>query len=300
MRYLIFALLAGFGGFGHAAELRQPVPGTHALVAVRIVTEPARVIEQANLVIRDGVIVAVGAGIPIPADAKVHTFPRSEGQEPISLYAGLIEPYLLVDAHPSEDSEPPSGRHRLINPDRRLLAADWPEQQVQALRQAGFTSALMAPSQGLLRGQGLIANTGEGGLSANRLASPFGQFASFNARAGQAFPNSLMGAVALMRQTFSDAAWQAAARAAWARNPAQTRPEWGLAGNAAFLIAPRQRSRGVVLGGRSFLHDYDASQDADGSGATIMLRLDREVPEDVLAAIGRDVDAVTLEVVDLT
>ncbi len=226
MRYLIFALLAGFGGFGHAAELRQPVPGTHALVAVRIVTEPGRVIEQANLVIRDGVIVAVGAGIPIPADAKVHTFPRSEGQEPISLYAGLIEPYLLVDAHPSEDSEPPSGRHRLINPDRRLLAADWPEQQVQALRQAGFTSALMAPSQGLLRGQGLIANTGEGGLSANRLASPFGQFASFNARAGQAFPNSLMGAVALMRQTFSDAAWQAAARAAWARNPAQTRPEW--------------------------------------------------------------------------
>jgi len=38
-----------------------------------------------------------------------------------------------------------------------------------------------------------------------------------------------------------------------------------LAGNAAFVIAPRQRSRGVVLGGRSFLHDYDARQDADGS-----------------------------------
>ena len=50
-----------------------------------------------------------------------------------------------------------------------------------------------------------------------------------------------------------------------ANDGAQTRPEWGLAGNAAFLIAPRHRSRGLVLQGRSFLHDYDASQDADGS-----------------------------------
>ena len=42
------------------------------------------------------------------------------------------------------------------------------------------------------------------------------------------------------------------------------------------------------------------SQDADGQGATIMLRLDRNVPEDALATIGRDVNAATLEVVDLT
>ena len=42
------------------------------------------------------------------------------------------------------------------------------------------------------------------------------------------------------------------------------------------------------------------SQDADGEGATIMLRLDREVPADVLEAIGTDVGAVTLESVDLS
>ena len=50
-----------------------------------------------------------------------------------------------------------------------------------------------------------------------------------------------------------------------ANDGAQTRPEWGLAGNAAFLIAPRQRSRGAVLAGRCFLHDYDAIQDSDGN-----------------------------------
>ncbi|MFZ6773888.1 YbcC family protein [Undibacterium sp. SXout7W] len=56
-----------------------------------------------------------------------------------------------------------------------------------------------------------------------------------------------------------------------ANDGAQTRPEWGLAHNAAFLIAPRHRSRGVVLGGRSFLHDYDASLDADGSVLELLM-----------------------------
>ena len=37
---------------------------------------------------------------------------------------------------------------------------------------------------------------------------------------------------------------------------AQVRPEWGLAGCAAFIVAPRSRSRHINLAGRSFLHDY--------------------------------------------
>ncbi|MCE2744492.1 MAG: DUF2309 domain-containing protein [Burkholderiales bacterium] len=49
-----------------------------------------------------------------------------------------------------------------------------------------------------------------------------------------------------------------------ANDGAQTRPEWGLAGNAAFLIAPRYRSAGANLQGRSFLHDYDVTQDPEG------------------------------------
>ena len=56
-----------------------------------------------------------------------------------------------------------------------------------------------------------------------------------------------------------------------ANDGAQTRPEWGLAGNAAFLIAPRARSRGAVLDGRTFLHDYDAGNDADGSVLELLM-----------------------------
>jgi uncharacterized protein YbcC (UPF0753/DUF2309 family) len=46
------------------------------------------------------------------------------------------------------------------------------------------------------------------------------------------------------------------------RDWAQVRPEWGLAGNGAFIAARRARTRGIDLGGRAFLHDYDWEQDA--------------------------------------
>ncbi len=44
---------------------------------------------------------------------------------------------------------------------------------------------------------------------------------------------------------------------------AEVRPEWGLAGNAAFIVAPRSRTHALNLGGRSFLHSYDHRLDPD-------------------------------------
>ncbi|HET9988383.1 MAG TPA: putative inorganic carbon transporter subunit DabA, partial [Kofleriaceae bacterium] len=48
-----------------------------------------------------------------------------------------------------------------------------------------------------------------------------------------------------------------------ARNWAEVRPEWGLAGNAAFIVAPRERTRHIDLEGRVFLHDYRFEDDKD-------------------------------------
>ena len=49
------------------------------------------------------------------------------------------------------------------------------------------------------------------------------------------------------------------------RDWAETRPEWGLADNAALIIAPRTRTRGVDLQGRAFLHEYRSDEDPDGA-----------------------------------
>lgn len=48
-----------------------------------------------------------------------------------------------------------------------------------------------------------------------------------------------------------------------ARNWAETRPEWGLAGCSAFVAAPRCVTAGKVLDGRAFLHSYDWRTDHD-------------------------------------
>ncbi|MEQ8503099.1 MAG: Na-translocating system protein MpsB [Sneathiellaceae bacterium] len=56
-----------------------------------------------------------------------------------------------------------------------------------------------------------------------------------------------------------------------AADAAETRPEWGLAGNAAFICAPRATTRGHDLGGRTFLHSYDWTRDGDGAVLTAIM-----------------------------
>ena len=56
-----------------------------------------------------------------------------------------------------------------------------------------------------------------------------------------------------------------------AQDWSEVRPEWGLAGNAAFIAGPRDLTRESDLAGRAFLHDYDWRRDEQGRVLELIL-----------------------------
>ena len=70
---------------GPVKGIRENTPTVHALVNARIVQKPGAVIEKGTIVVRDGVIEAVGADINIPSDARIWDYTG------LTVYAGFIE-----------------------------------------------------------------------------------------------------------------------------------------------------------------------------------------------------------------
>lgn len=237
-RIIVLLLLAAGLGQALAAEpvLRQPATDVFAITGVRIVTSPGDVIESGTLVVRDGVIEAVGSEVDVPADATVFEYDPEEAD--LTLYPGLIDPYVPVAfASDRDDDDDDNGEkvthrpgkypHPLITPGRKMTSKHWPADRVESLRNSGFTMAVLAPEQGLVRGRSALVNLGEGSFAANVIEPELFQHISLHARmSARQFPSSLMGSMTLLRQTFMDAQWQTEARSVWQDNPGQRRPEF--------------------------------------------------------------------------
>src|SRR5689334_19354889 len=79
-----------------ANGLREGNHTAHAFTGARIVVAPGNVIESGTLVIRDGVIVAAGADVAPPADARVW---KLDGR---TIYPGFIDAYSELSAESSK------------------------------------------------------------------------------------------------------------------------------------------------------------------------------------------------------
>ncbi|MEO8276863.1 MAG: amidohydrolase family protein [Thermoanaerobaculia bacterium] len=219
------ALATGASDAGRAAIPGPPsdvarLPAVVALTHLRIVAGPGNVVPSGTLLLRDGQISAAGAGVAIPPDAWVRD---ASG---LTAYPGLIELYdvrpaagLVDSGARGEDGNP------AVRPARDVLPLADDAEANRKLRDAGFTTSLIAAKEGILRGQSVLATLASGEASSRVLIQGFSQTVSLHPRES-GYPESTMGAVALTRQTFSDAVWYGAAQEAHSHHPGEPRPVW--------------------------------------------------------------------------
>ncbi len=224
--------------------LRDNTPRWHAITGARIVVSPDKVIERGTLVIRDGVVVAVGANVAVPAGAREW---KLDGR---TVYAGFIDMASSVGVPsslraPSSNAVPwmrgvqAPAQPELKLPSRALASnnrtvrseidvaqqLDLKADEIKAARELGFTSVLATPAAGVFRGQSALLNLadvgevgGASGGSSNAksmviMPRAAQHLATEIERSREAqYPSSLMGAIALQRQTFYDARWYRSAQ----------------------------------------------------------------------------------------
>ena len=213
LSFLGLSLLLTSGVAAQQATRTQPVTGIrdngtgfHALVGARVVTAPGQVLDDATVVIRNGLIQSVGRNTEAPAGARVWDLTGH------TIYPGFIDAHadLGMDAVPEGGDVGPTH----WNPQVRAWFSttrnlqDDPERRA-ALRSQGFGTALVVPTEGIFRGTASVVNLGDAGVRDRVLRSDLVQAVGFQRSfsLGGAYPNSSMGTIALIKQTFMDTDW---------------------------------------------------------------------------------------------
>lgn len=219
--------LVAFLGFLTATAAFGDAPGVYAITGgtVHPVSGPA--IPNGIVVIREGLIESVGANVAIPRDATTIDVAGAH------VYPGLIDAQTSLGfAAPARRTGGPGGgggggASAQSTPDptpdtlaiRNIKISD---DDASARRATGVTTVLTAPTTGVFNGQSVVVNLGEGPVESRVIKSPAAMQISFTPRPGffTQFPNSLMGVIAHIRQTFLDADQHQNARTIYERNPA--------------------------------------------------------------------------------
>ncbi len=194
-----------------SAEVR-----THAITGATVIVQPTQTIENVTIVLRDGVIHAVGKDVAVPPGSRVWS---ADG---LTIYPGLIDAAVLVKPT-STPSGPGAHWNSKVHPQWSAADEPVPSQSIRKeLRSLGFTAAAVYPDEGVLRGSGVVvalADQDEHVLAYDGQAT---MAAGFDRGGG--YPGSLMGSIALLRQTFYDAHWHAASRRVWQQYPQGNEP----------------------------------------------------------------------------
>jgi imidazolonepropionase-like amidohydrolase len=217
----------------------RAVPATYAITNARIVTGSGPAIEHGTVVVRNGLIAAVGASVSAPADARV-----VDGTG-LTVYPGLVDAYSSLGipapaangggrgaggggggaAAASEPQGQPTADHpQGITPE--VQAVDLMKVDASTFdgpRSAGITTTLSAPTTGYLKGRAALVDLTDQTLddgvvhATAAMTMAFSRGRGFGGRGG--YPGSLMGIFAAFRQEILDAQRYGTWKAMYAKNP---------------------------------------------------------------------------------
>lgn len=249
-------------GAAQTAERLSPITKAIAITGADIVAAPGQRIESGTILIRDGLIEAVGVGVPVPADARI-----IEGDS-LTVYAGFIDG-LSHTGVVTPKRVAPGSRQESNNDDEKINRANPPNDvaglqpdrsafglieaghaSIDSLRRVGFTVAHVAPEGGMLPGMGSVILLGGDEAADMVLERDVSMFAQIEG-GPRVYPATPMGVMATMRQLYREAGRRKQLQAAYSSSAAgAARPEYDPLHYAFFPVLDGERP--------VFMHTDDA------------------------------------------
>jgi len=218
MKNIFLSIVLLFTVSSYAQETFM-VNGTHnknhnyyAFTNATIFTDYQTKIENGVLLIKDGKIIDVGVEVSIPENAIVYDL---KGK---FIYPSLIDVYSDYGLpKPNKDNTKkdlikPKGAYnwnQAIHPETeagQLFVVE--NKQAEAYRKLGFGTVLIHQKDGIMRGTSALVTLGNKKANEELISNKVASHLSFNkGTSTQSYPGSLMGMIALIRQTYYDADW---------------------------------------------------------------------------------------------
>jgi imidazolonepropionase-like amidohydrolase len=201
-------------------DVKDPRPGTFAFTNATIVVDPQTTLTGATLLIKDGKVEQVGTNVSVPAGYAVFDL---KGKYIYPAFIDLFSHYGLPEVQRprgggfsgveqiQSNTKGPYNANQAIR--SHYHAADeftLNGKSADELRKAGFGAVLTHKPDGIARGTAAMVTLGETTDNQVVLRPRAAAVYSFDKGSStQNFPASLMGSIALLRQTYLDAEWYA-------------------------------------------------------------------------------------------
>ncbi|MFQ5608165.1 MAG: hypothetical protein ACE5GA_09485, partial [Candidatus Zixiibacteriota bacterium] len=219
--------------------MRDKTPTLRAYINATVFTSPEIKLDSATLICEHGVIQKVGKAVSIPDGAEVIDLAGK------TVYPGFIEPYADYGLEKPQrtpgnfsdgqvfEQERIGGNawNGAVHSERNCVDGFKPSKEAaKGLIKLGFTVSRNAVLDGIFRGRSFVSTLDDGSANDVLLMSEGARFMSFDKGSSKmSYPSSLMGSIALIRQTFLDAQWYEQAHSAYTKGPAQEKPEYNAA-----------------------------------------------------------------------